>query len=137
MKNKQHKLKTKLFSDTFVTDKGFKSTEGYILNQLRDNAPYIGFPSLEYYSSLIKEKWLEKGDHIRTSYKGMIDENYYINSEDGMLKGVHNIPAYQGRKGIFTPEEILGKNQRFPPEWTVIRETFLRKKIVNDLLEEL
>ena len=132
MKNRIYSSKNILFIDKFITEEGFESTESYVLNQLLDNASWVKFSSLQYYLSLINQKWLVKGDIIRTSNKGIIDEHYRIYSDDGKLEGITNTPIYQGQKGIHLPKKILTR-ERISSGWSVTAETFKRKKLFENI----
>jgi hypothetical protein len=112
----------KLFIDDFITKKGFLSTEEYIESYVKQMVPWIDFSNLDYYKSLFENNYLRIGNCIRTSDKGNIDEFYQIIDEKGNLRGVTDIPAHQGMKGIFSPEEIL-IGERISSNWCVHYQT--------------
>jgi hypothetical protein len=109
----------KLFSDKFVTEKGFSSTEEYILDEIDENVPWIAFPNLKYYLSLLKNNFLVVNNIIRTSDRGIIDECYKIINDKGYLEGIiKGLSMYQGKEGIFKPEEIL-VGERISDGWMI------------------
>ena len=122
-------MKNKLYYDNFIKNEGFDSTEEYIFEGIKSGC-WIKFPSLQYYLSLFNEGWLREKDSIRTSDMGQIDEHYKI-LKDGKLEGITEIPVYQGKEGIFTPEEIF-RGRRISDGWSVIYTTFMNKEFVME-----
>jgi hypothetical protein len=112
----------KLFFDEFVKQLGFSSTEDYIESYVKQRVPWIDFPNLNYYRSLFENNYIRIGNCIRTSNRGLIDEFYQVMDEKGNLRGVTEIPAHQGMKGIFSPEEIL-IGERISSNWCVHHQT--------------
>ncbi|MEK6827527.1 MAG: hypothetical protein AABX99_03540 [Nanoarchaeota archaeon] len=117
----------KLFLDKFVTEKKFSSTEEYIESRVKQRVPWIAFPNLDYYLSLLKNNFLVINNVIRTSDRGFIDECYLIIDREGNLRGITEISFHQGRNGIFKPEEIL-TGERISDGWTIYGRT-LEKNI--------
>ena len=124
---------TKLFLDEFITREGFSSTEDYIDYYVKGHAPWIEFPNVNYYFSLLENNFLKIHNVVRTS-DGVMDECYEI-IENGMLRGITEISAHQGMKGIFSPKEIL-KGERIFRNWAVYgkileRNIYLMKNVQN------
>ncbi len=117
----------KLFLDEFITKKEFSSTEEYIEEYVKQRVPWIEFSNLDYYKSLFENNYLRIGNCIRTSDRGNVDEFYQIIDERGNLRGVTEIPAHQGMKGIFSPEKIL-IGERISDYWCIHFQT-LQKNI--------
>jgi len=122
----------KLFTDEFIIRKGFSSTEDYIEESVKQRIPWIKFSNLDYYKSLFKNNYLRIGNCIRTSDRGDIDEFYQIIDEKGNLRGVTEIPAHQGMKGIFSPEEIL-IGERISEYWTLHYQTLEKNLRLNKI----
>jgi hypothetical protein len=112
----------KLFVDKFVKQLGFSSTEEYIEDYVKQRIPWINFFNLKYYESLFENNYLRIENCIRTSNIGDIDEFYAIIDEKGTLRGITEIPAHQGKKGNFSPEEIL-IGERISAGWHIHYQT--------------
>jgi hypothetical protein len=88
-------------------EKEHSSLENFLVERIKSGAEPLlfGYTPFQY---LWKKELLIKGDVIRTNLQQRYIDCHYLITSEGNLEGIEAAGGqYSGKKGIYTPKEIL------------------------------